>query len=85
MRYLGRQRFGSWAHTSIRQFRDRHSSVMEVILVLTHRGTHRIWDLLCIFALIYLLRILYVSDISILQNLMVDKLMIEDNDSVCEI
>ena len=37
------------------------------------------------FALKYLSSILHVSNILILQNFMVDKLMIEDTDSVCEI
>ena len=73
---------------NIRRFRDRHSSVIAVILVLTHpQLTSRIWNGLCQFALKYLLGtcILHVSNILILQNFMVDKLMIEDTDSVCEI
>ena len=37
------------------------------------------------FALKYLSSILHVSNILILQNFMVDKLMTEDTDSVCEI
>ena len=47
--------------------------------------TPHIWNMLCIFALKYFLSILHVSNILILQNFMVDKLMIEDTDSVCEI
>ena len=41
--------------------------------------------MLCRFALKYLLRILFDTDIQKLQNIMVDKLTIEDTDSVCEI
>ena len=39
----------------------------------------------CVFALKYLLSILHASYILILQNFMLDKLMIEDTNSVCEI
>ena len=38
--------------------------------------------MLCIFALKYFLRILHVNNINIFQNLLVDKLMIEDTDIV---
>ena len=47
--------------------------------------TPRIWNMLCIFALKYLLSILHVRNTLILQNFMIDKLMIDDTDSVCEI
>ena len=66
---------------------SRHSSVIEVILVLTHSHW---WDTsymehVMYFALKYLSSILHDINIFILQNFMVDKLMIKDTDSVCEI
>ena len=53
---------------SIRRFRDRRSSVMEVSLVLTHlhwwdKANPRIWNILCIIALNSFLHIVHASNI----------------------